>query len=407
VEQLYSTPSAALNYLRSAMAVRERCRLIYDYAVRGELQHFILDESKLASVAERVTGLIRRDYPTLAIPYHSRWRHFGERRTSKLTSALSTLSAADRARTKLDLAIVSVLLDAGAGMQWRYTDLQGEVSSRSEGLARASFDAILRGDFSNSRQDISVDAERLLGITEEDLTAIFQVTPENPLVGLEGRVSLMRALGAAVNAQPLFPEKRPGAIYDYVLSKYVEDQELFAAELLRAVLDLYSPIWPSRLTINSENLGDVWRHSAIKTGDLTHELIPFHKLSQWLTYSLLEPFIECDLKIVELNALTGLPEYRNGGLFLDLGVLRPRDLTALTKSYKVHEEFIVEWRALTVTLIDQVAPLISSALGKSPAEFPLACVLEGGTWKAGREVARELRSDGGPPLVIESDGTVF
>jgi len=37
----------------------------------------------------------------------------------------------------------------------------------------------------------------------------------------------------------------------------------------------------------------------------------------------------------------------------------------------------------------------------------LARVLEGGTWAAGRRIARERRPDGAPPLAIESDGTVF
>jgi hypothetical protein len=40
-------------------------------------------------------------------------------------------------------------------------------------------------------------------------------------------------------------------------------------------------------------------------------------------------------------------------------------------------------------------------------QFPLAKVLEGGTWWAGRFLAKEKRSDGSPPLQIESDGTVF
>jgi hypothetical protein len=50
---------------------------------------------------------------------------------------------------------------------------------------------------------------------------------------------------------------------------------------------------------------------------------------------------------------------------------------------------------------------VREALGKSAAEFPLAKVLEGGTWAAGRRMAAEKRPGGGPPLAIESDGTVF
>ena len=43
----------------------------------------------------------------------------------------------------------------------------------------------------------------------------------------------------------------------------------------------------------------------------------------------------------------------------------------------------------------------------SAADMPLACILEGGTWAAGRKIARERRVDGRPPLEVTSDGTVF
>ncbi|MGE0634502.1 MAG: DUF1688 family protein, partial [Pseudobdellovibrionaceae bacterium] len=41
------------------------------------------------------------------------------------------------------------------------------------------------------------------------------------------------------------------------------------------------------------------------------------------------------------------------------------------------------------------------------SEFPLAKVLEGGTWWAGRFLAAEKRQGGPPPIQIKSDGTVF
>jgi hypothetical protein len=34
-------------------------------------------------------------------------------------------------------------------------------------------------------------------------------------------------------------------------------------------------------------------------------------------------------------------------------------------------------------------------------------VLEGGTWAAGRKLAREKRPDASPPIAVASDGTVF
>ena len=139
---------------------------------------------------------------------------------------------------------------------------------------------------------------------------------------------------------------------------------------------------------------------------LTNGWMPFHKLSQWLTYSLLEPFEWAGVKVRHLDALTALPEYRNGGLLLDAGVIVPKDPAFLSRTWKAGDEFIVEWRALTVALLDELAPHVRKMLDRTEDELPLACVLEGGTWAAGRALAQRLR-DGAPPLQIESDGTVF
>jgi hypothetical protein len=135
--------------------------------------------------------------------------------------------------------------------------------------------------------------------------------------------------------------------------------------------------------------------------------VPFHKLSQWLSYSLLEPLEAAGVTITDMNELTGLPEYRNGGLFLDAGVLELVDPAARAVTHPVSSELIIEWRALTVALLDLVAEVVRGKLGLSAEQLPLARVLEGGTWRAGRAIAAELRSGGTPPLSIDSDGTVF
>ena len=149
-------------------------------------------------------------------------------------------------------------------------------------------------------------------------------------------------------------------------------------------------------------LGDCWPHPDAPLGWL-----PFHKLSQWMAYSLLEPLEDAGLRVVALDELTGLPEYRNGGLLLDMGVLTPRDPAFFTRTWRPSDEPIVEWRALTVALLDLLAQGVRDELGMTLTDMPLARVLEGGTWAAGRAIARERRPDGGPPVQLDSDGTVF
>jgi hypothetical protein len=87
-------------------------------------------------------------------------------------------------------------------------------------------------------------------------------------------------------------------------------------------------------------------------------LVPFHKLSQWLTYSLIEPLSISGVGVSDIEALTGLAEYRNGGLFLDLGVLEAKHAAVMEETHPPGSEVVVEWRALTVALLDRLAPLV-------------------------------------------------
>jgi hypothetical protein len=180
-----------------------------------------------------------------------------------------------------------------------------------------------------------------------------------------------------------------------------------AATILATLLEALGPIWQARPSLGGVPLGDCWPHPALLNDSPEDGYVPLHKLSQWLTYSLLEPLENAGICVSNIHELTGLAEYRNGGLFVDMGILNPRDLTALSKTYTVADPFVVGWRALTVALLDRLAPLVGARLGLTPDQFPLPKLLEGGTWAAGRLIARQMRADGGPPFHVSSDGTVF
>jgi hypothetical protein len=255
---------------------------------------------------------------------------------------------------------------------------------------------------------LSANGDALRAVDEASLAAAFQVRSDNPLVGVSGRAALLRRLGDVIASQPdIFGRPaRIGNLFDYLAAQAV-DGRMPAPAILAAVLRGFGPIWPGRIELGGVNLGDVWRHPAVRTGDLTDGLVPFHKLSQWLSYSLIEPLEEAGIAVTDIGQLTGLPEYRNGGLFVDAGVLAPRHPGVLRGRHAVGSETVVEWRALTVVLLDRIADLVRAELGLSPARLPLAKVLEGGTWAAGRRLARERRPGGMPPIAVESDGTVF
>jgi len=414
VPQLTHAERDAIAYIRSPAAIRERCQQMLELACADRLQHFAYHPDRLPEVASYVAQVTRAAYPTLEVPFHSRWRHFdvgGIDRVAQLEAQLGAWSPAERARCHFDLVIISVLLDAGAGEHWRYHEASsGQTYARSEGLAVASFNAFLGGVFS-SRADYpwQADARGLQCLSPAKLADAFQVTADNPLVGLDGRAALLRALGTAVDSAPRYFGSdcpRPGHVFDYLCS-HTQDGVLPAPQILLAVLASLGPIWPGRLSIGGANLGDVWQHSQIRGPGLTAGLVPLHKLSQWLTYSLIEPIIAAGVRVTGLDALTGLAEYRNGGLLLDLGLLTPRHEALLAQAHPAAAEAIVEWRALTIAVLDRIAESVRDLLGLSAQAYPLAKVLEGGTWRAGRQIARAKRPDGSPPLRIVSDGTVF
>src|SRR5262249_53291329 len=133
---------------------------------------------------------------------------------------------------------------------------------------------------------------------------------------------------------------RPGHLVDAILAASPA-RSITAPDILALVLDGLSTIWPSGLTVDGVALGDAWRHPAIHTQDRSDGIVPFHKLSQWLTYSLIEPIAQAGVTVTDQDGLTALPEYRNGGLLIDTGVIVPRTALDPTRRHEVGSELIV------------------------------------------------------------------
>ena len=397
--------------LLSARAVRARSHAVLDHVAAGRSPHWRWEPSRLAQTVAAVVETTRASYPDLRVPVHSRWRHFeagGVDRWAALADAAGLAGEAqrlERARVRIDLVIPSVLLDAGAGAAWHYDDAaHGQRLSRSEGLGVASFDWFVRGGWSaDAAAPLRTDAAALAAVTPDALADAFQVGADNPLVGLDGRAALLRRLGEVMAATPAVfgAPARLGNMLDFLLMQ-AEGDRIDADVVLGTLLRALGPVWPGRLSLEGVNLGDCWHHPATADG-----WMPFHKLTQWLTYSLLEPLADAGLHVTGLDALTGLPEYRNGGLLLDTGLLMPASGALPTVLLSADDPAIVEWRAVTVAALDLIADGVRATLGLSAEAFPLACVLEGGTWATGRRLAAARRPGGAPPLNIASDGTVF
>src|SRR5262249_19469879 len=221
---------------------------------------------RLAAVAQYVAEVTRAAYPDLEIPYHSRWRHFaagGVERWNELSQRVPA-HPLERARMAVDLVTVSVLLDAGAGDAWGYREgASGRFFARSEGLAVASFDMFCAGAFSSEEErPYRVDDAALARIDSLTLGRHFQVRKDNPLVGVEGRGALLRALGVAISEHgDLFGHApaRPGNLVDYFVS-IADDRRISAAGMLATLLDAFALIWPSGLMLAGISVGDAGPH---------------------------------------------------------------------------------------------------------------------------------------------------
>ena len=452
--------------------MRERCSKIFNAASSEEgLKYFSYDASKEDAVADFCIDIIERDFGTdyASIPPHGRWRHFDVGGIPRVTTLLSSWAgvhpssppssaasvaelAVDRveaARRLVDLFMVSVLLDAGAGPSWKYEEKKTGLSyGRSEGLAVASLDMFTDGRFcgetSESESRHKVDAAGLKNLSPDMLAIDMQVHPDsNPMTGLDGRTNLLVRLGEALEQDQFgffagpdtgsgatipATQRRPGFLVDYLAAhpttrKSINVTEVSMPVLWEVLMYGLAPIWPaSRTHLDGVAMGDVWPNATLASLNHTSEdnegaMVPFHKLSQWMCYSLQEAMEKTlGWRFVDAQHGTGLPEYRNGGLFVDLGVLTPTQALLDASSEKDAEipgipaehPAIVEWRAMTVILLDRAADKIRTKLGVGEDKLNLKQVLEAATWKGGREIAKQKRpSTGGPPINVISDGTVF
>lgn len=357
--------------LDSLEAVRPACKHIFDFVKSNQSEHFTLHLERLAEVAALVKKVSSDRYPApLVVPYHSRLRH--------LPAEACGLSA----EALFDLVTVSVLLDAGAGANWKF-EYRGNYFARSEGLGVASFAMFTAGLFGrDAAGDPALSAQSLVDLSATSLAAGLQISSHNPLLGLENRKELLCRLGERLVA---LNYTRPSDLLKEFTG--TENKVIEMSRFWQKVFNFIIPVFPKK---------DIHLHKATDTQ------VPFHKLLQWLMYSyveVLERNFHCTVHNKALQ--TGLPEYRNGGLFVDLGVLELKTPTTGDCPFAVSSDLVIEWRACTVVLLDLLRE-------KYFFDLPLACLLEGGTWAAGRVVAKNRRPESGDsPIPVLLDGTVF
>lgn len=468
------------DYLLTINAVRAKSTPIFELAFTDSLTNFDSQfdnkDGQLDSCIDFIVRLIKRDFGTdyKLIPPHGRWQHLeagkDKPRVKQLISQWQkeeseNVDQLEITRRLIDLFVVSVFLDAGAGNVWKYKEpnTENDYYNRSEGLAVASYYIFANGEFAidDETNKHQVNAAKLDSVTEVKFKQWLQVDDKsNPLAGFDGRLELLKNLGTALSSNneifggaeyykdpQIFTQSnknRPGNIVDYLMNlpntkNNGKEYEINLTDLWDGLMKGFNSIWKSRIELEGKSLGDAWYSKsaekiALKTKDVTElteadKIVPFHKLTQWLTYSLLVPLKQHgNFVIADENLMTGLPEYRNGGLLLDFGLLtikpeaKARGIELAKKlnpsiaevdiipTYVPDDDLIVEWRSCTVGFLDYLLPLVNEKLNIAGTESALKLpqLIEAGSWKAGREIAKAKRPQtSGPSINLHSDGTVF
>jgi hypothetical protein len=244
--------SADRDYLLTLESVREQASHVFGAAVAGQLNNFDYHACRLDATADYVVSLIlvylfitsircaetnaiQRDCKPEdfdKIPPHGRWQHFNAGGVPRLEPLIDEWRAGsvdeiEIARRVVDVIVVSVLLDAGAGDHWKFTE-NGVAIGRSEGLAIASLSAFNAGVFGESCVDGEpscilpqlkactkqrLSARKLATLDSGKLATAMQSTPENPLLGMNSRTILLQRLGISLLSNVNFnvgPSCRPG-----------------------------------------------------------------------------------------------------------------------------------------------------------------------------------------------------
>ncbi|GMM27485.1 hypothetical protein DAMA08_002010 [Martiniozyma asiatica (nom. inval.)] len=445
-----------IDNLYTIKSVRETNSCTLPLIKSNQLENFKVDLSKLPVIVDYVVNVIQSEFKSnedlLKIPIHGRFQHFeiGQvKRVANLISQWQSNKIPDLEICKklIDLFIVSVLLDAGAGNVWSFHETETDLTiGRSEGIAVASYHMFIKGVFSDKAQadPFFVNGDKLKKLTAVELAKGLQISNENQIAGFDGRLKLLNTLGETLSENKLLfgNDARPGNIVDYLINEKATKTDsgynLELEDLWNSLMQGFTPIWPTegRIKVDGQVIGDAWflKNKCKNAASLLNtspdkipdwqRVVTFHKLTQWLTYSLFVPLIDYGhFNILHSEYMTGLPEYRNGGLFVDFELLQLKE-EILSKgldfsaevgfnrgipTFKPDDDVIVEWRSCTICLLDMLLPLVNEKMGITGTKYELSLpqMIEAGSWKSGRFIAKKFRDNGGPPIELYADGTVF
>lgn len=419
-----ATGPESVQWLLSHGAVQRHAADVLAHVQAGGAAHFGWDAGAFDALAARVLQALRADdAPAPRQRPWSRYASGGVDRWGELAwaeglapGALADHHCIERARTRVDLLLVTAVLACEPARGWRLRDAaSAQELGGADALAVGALRLFASGACSaQPHHPLRADAVALAALQASDLAAAFPAWDGRPLPGLERRAARLRRLGAVAQAHPwLFaptedPQRlRLGHLLDSVLDLCVDEAaeppgRLQAEALITLLLVPLNTLTPGRLAWRETPLGDCWAHPHAPQG-----LVPLHGLAQWLALGCIEPLRDAGLTLEGLGAAPAAASWRLGGWLLDAGVLRPRGRTAAgpqprrgcagphRAAARLDDPAVVEWRAASVAAIEQLAQT-ALAQHDTPARWRQPGALHGLLCRLAREDAERLRADATP-----------
>lgn len=371
----------AATMLRTTQAVQERCGQLLVRAREGSTSFFEIDGQALEAATRQAVARIRRQPAHPYPPLFGLWRNLeagGIDRIAGLERSLSRLSPAQRTHARVDLALTAALLGDPPGDDWSYAEAStGQVLLGADGLGVAALHAFAAGLFSSDATcPWQADARGLRALVTDHLALALQVSGTNPLPDLQSRAIRLRRFGEWLSEQPeVYGDPgRPAGLFDIIISPFghgvPHTADVRVHDILSQLLVTLSGLSPASPRIGSVPLGDCWRHPAVMGPGPSGGWVPLHAALQGLAATLVAPFAWGGVQVRGLDSLTAPAAASLGKLLLDRQVLRLRDTQVVMAESAPGDLRIIECRALTVALVDEMTGRARDLLGLGADALP-------------------------------------
>ncbi|MBO6754884.1 MAG: DUF1688 family protein [Roseibium sp.] len=386
------TPSSEMRDLFSARAARGAARAILDSAISGDVAGLSVHPEAMARAAELAADSMTNAYPDLQIPPCGCWRDFdiGDvPRWDVLAQARGFSSPEDLLQVAGDLALLGAIAAVRPPRGWHFEDGQSGMDFGGvTGLRLAAFSMFQSGMFSTRPADpLRVDADALIRLEDNEIAAGFGVAEQQDGSWIAEMTRHLRRFGETVGMRPDLFERggdlRPsGVVLNHLFDPGGAPVPL--ETVFETLVDAFAPLWPGGAQKGDVILGDVWARRAPQSQALP-DAVPFHSAPADMAYGLIEPFAWAGRDVADLDALPGPSDAHHAMLFVSAGVVE------LTGAVGVQPDIdtMIALRAVTSALSRDVADTVRVKLGVDAATMPLPCIIEAGTARAGRDLARQ------------------